>query len=186
MDSEELLSMVVVTDPTDDVIYIQLPPDLDGGAMERYCDSILFSAEGDAFLSVENFNKRQSSGGDTSATSDNSGCEAGVILPLGEEKGGEVEGTGEVKDDQNLILIKEITTEQCSQSDSEMDEIDVVTVPSGDAVEYLRLAQDETDVGHGPEESDGYQKIVTQSLEDTAPKEITTEEQQQRYLVIFK
>jgi hypothetical protein len=180
MDPEELLSMVVVTDPTDDVIYIQLPPDSDGGAMERYCESILFPAEGDAFLSVENFNKRQSSGGD------NSGCETGVMLPLGEEKSGEVEGTGGVKDDQNLILIKGIPTEQCPQGESEMDEIDVITVPSGDAGEYLRLPQDETDAGHGPEEPDGYQKIVTQSLEDTAPKEITTTQQQQQYLVIFK
>jgi hypothetical protein len=186
VDPEELLSMVVVTDPTDDVIYIHLPPDSDGGAMERYCESLLFPTEGDAFLSVENFNKRQSSGGDRRTNSNNIGCETGVMLPLGEEKNGEVERTGEVKDDQNMILIKGIPTEQCPQGESEMDEMNVITVPSGDAGEYLRLPQHETDASHGPEEPDGYQKIVTQSLEDTAPKEITTAQQQQRYLVIFK
>lgn len=184
VDPEELLSMVVVTDPTDDVIYIQLPPDSDGGAMERYCESILFPTEGDAFLSVENFNKRQSSGGDTTTSSNNIGCETAVMLPLGEE----VERTDKVKDDGNTSLIKGIPTEQCPEGESDMDEMTVITVPSGDAGEYLRLPQHETDAGQGPEEPEGYQKVVTQSREHAAHKEITTpqQQQQQRYLVIFK
>jgi hypothetical protein len=186
VDPEELLSMVVVTDPADDVIYIQLPPDSDGGAMERYCESILFPTEGDAFLSVENFNKRQPSGGDGSTNSNNIDCETAVMLPLGEEEGGQVERTDEVKDDENMILIKGISTEQCPEGESEMDGMTVITVPSGGAGEYLRLPQHETDAGHGSEEPDGYQKIVTQSLEDAAHKEMTTAQQQQRYLVIFK
>jgi hypothetical protein len=186
VDPEELLSMVVVTDPTDDVIYIQLPPDSDGGAMERYCESILFPTEGDAFLSGENLNKRQSLGGVTSTSSNSIGCETAVMLPLGEEEGGEVERTDEVKDDENMVLSKGISTEQCPQGDSEMDEMTVITVPSGGAGEYLRLPQRETDTDRRPEEPDGYQKIVTQPLEDTAPKEITTAQQQQRYLLIFK
>jgi hypothetical protein len=183
VDPEELLSMVVVTDPTDDVIYIQLPPDSDGGAMERYCESILFPTGGDAFLSVENFNKRQSSGGDRSTSSNNTGS---VMLPLGEEEGAQVERTDEVKDDENMILIKGISTEQCPEGESEMEEMTVITVPSGGAGEYLNLPQHETDGGQGPEEPNGYQKIVTQSLEDAAHKEITTAQQQQHYLVIFK
>jgi hypothetical protein len=183
VDPEELLSMVVVTDPTDDVIYIQLPPDSDGGAMERYCESILFPTEGDTFLSVENFNKRQSSGGDRSANSNSIGCETTAMLPLGEEESEEVERTDEVKDSENMI-----PPEQCPQGESELDEeMTVITVPSGGAGGYLRLPQRETDAGRGPEDPDGYQKVVPQSLEDTAPEEITTpQQQQQRYLVIFK
>jgi hypothetical protein len=108
------------------------------------------------------------------------------MLPLGEEEGGEVERTDEVKVDENMILSKGIPTEQCPQGESEMDEMTVITVPSGGAGEYLGLPQHEADADRGPEEPDGYQKIVTQSLEDTAPKEIATAQQQQRYLVIFK
>jgi hypothetical protein len=180
VDPEELLSMVVVTDTTDDVVYIHLPPESDGGAMERYCESILFPTEGDAFLSDENFSKRQPSDDARSSSSTNIGCETGVMLPLCEEKGGEIR-TDEVKDDQNMILIKGISTEQCSQGESEMEgEMNVITVPSADADEYLRF-QHEMDASHGPEEPDGYQ-----SLEDTVPKENTTAQQQQRYLVVFK
>jgi hypothetical protein len=187
VDPQELLSMVVVTDPTDDVIYIQLPPDSEGEAMGRYCESVFFPAEGDTFLSVENFNKRRSSGGDRSTSSNSTGCETTVMLPLGAEEVEEVGGTDEVKDGEQMVLIKEIPTEQRPQRNNELDdEMTVVEVQSAGADEYMSLPQHDMGEGHGQEEPDGYHRVVAQSLEGPAPEETTTERQQQQYLVIFK
>jgi hypothetical protein len=184
VDPQELLSMVVVTDPTDDVIYIQLPPDSEGEAMGQYCESVLFPAEGDTFLSVENFNKR-SSGGDRSTSSNSIGCEATAMLPLGVEEVEEVDGADEVKAGEQMVLIKGIPTERRSERKNELDEeMAVIEVPSGGAEEYMSLPQHEMDEGQG-QESGGYHKVVTQSLQGPVPEE-TTAGQQQQYLVIFK
>lgn len=184
VDPEELLSMVVVTDPTDDVIYIQLPPDSEGGAMEQYCE--FFPTEGDTFLSVEEFNKRRCSVGDTSAGSNNIGCETTVMLPLGEEETEEIEGAG-VKDGEHMVLIKGIPVEQRPPGDSKLDEeMRVITVPDSGADEYLTLSQHKVDTVHGQEEPEVYQDTVAQSLEDSTSEGMTTMQQQQQYLVIFK
>ena len=184
VDPEELLSMVVVTDPTDDVIYIQLPPDSEGGALEQYCE--FFPTEGDTFLSVEEFNKRRCSVGDTSAGSNNIGCEATVMLPLGEEEAEEIEGT-RVKDGEHMVLIKGMPVEQRPTGGSKLDEeMRVITVPDGGADEYLTLSQHKVDTVHGQEEPEVYQDTVAQSLEDSTSEGMTTAQQQQQYLVIFK
>jgi hypothetical protein len=184
VDPEELLSMVVVTDPTDDVIYIQLPPDSEGGAMEQYCE--FFPTEGDTFLSVEDFNKRRCSVGDRSAGSNNIGCETTVMLPLGVEEAEGVEGTG-VKDGEHMVLIKGIPAEQRPQGGSKLDEeMRVITVPDGGADEYLTLSQHKVDTVHGQEEREVYQDTVAQSLEDSTSEGMTTAQQQQQYLVILK
>jgi hypothetical protein len=187
VDPEELLSMVVVTDPTDDVIYIQLPPDSEGGAMEQYCESIFYPTEGDTFLSVEDFNKRRCSVGDRSASSNTIGCETTVMLPLGVEEAEDIEGTEEVKDSEHMVLIKEIPIGQRPQGGSKLDEeMRVVTVPDGGAEEYLTLSQHKVDADHGQEEPEVYQNTVEQSMEPSTSEGMTTAQQQQRYLVIFK
>jgi hypothetical protein len=187
VDPEELLSMVVVTDPTDDVIYIQLPPDSEGGAMEQYCESVFFPTEGDTFLSVEDFNKRQCSVGDRNASNNNIGCETTVMLPLRMEDGEEIDETEEAKDGEQMVLIKGMPVDQNPERENKLDEeMSVITVPGGGAAEYLTLSQHKEDADHTQEEPEGYQNTVTQSLEDSTPEGMTTaQQQQQRYLVIF-
>jgi hypothetical protein len=190
VDPQELLSMVVVTDPTNDVIYIQLPPDSEGETMRRYCESVLFPTEGDTFLSVENFNKRRSLGDETGTSSNSIGGDTTVMLPLGVEEVEEAEGTDEVKDGEQVVLMKGIPTEQRPQRNNEFDaEMTVIEAPS-DADEYMGLPQHDMGEGQGQGhgEPDSYDRVSRQSLEGPVPvpEGTTTEQKQERYLVIFK
>jgi hypothetical protein len=108
------------------------------------------------------------------------------MLPLGVEESEEVEGTG-VKEGEHMVLIKGIPAEQRPPGGSKLDEeMRVITVPDGGADEYLTLSQHKVDNVNGQEEPEVYQDTVAQSLEDSTPDGMTTAQQQQQYLVIFK
>ncbi|PSN51885.1 hypothetical protein C0J52_11604 [Blattella germanica] len=196
--NQELLSMVVVTDPND-VIYIQIPPDPEGEAMERYCESVLFPNEGDAFLSVEHLNKRRSSGGDRSTSSNSIGCETTIMLPLGVDEVEELQEVEEIKDNEHMVVIKGNPNEQHQEGNSD-EELTIIKIPpsTSGVSDFLRFPHvSHHDLGEAttsqdlerlglhisPEvtENEHREDDPTESAEDIDPNQ-----QEQRYVVILK
>ncbi|KAJ9598600.1 hypothetical protein L9F63_010729, partial [Diploptera punctata] len=184
--------LLVVTEPTDDVIYIQLPTVSEGEAMERYCDSVLFPSEGDSFLSVEHLSKHRSR---------DRGSEATIMFPLGVDDVEEIRETEAGRERERMVVINRNPLTSRAEVRELDEEMTVVTIPSVNEAgigDFMRFSQDmpqqhlseSANPQHyefqvSSETTGNYETVDSQTLQGHST-DGATEDQEQSYVVILE